>query len=442
MIKQTVFDASVWRAGHYRIPSLIVTKRGTLVACADGRLCGGGDNPNRIDKIVRRSTDGGLTWQKTIVAVAEHGEQKDKASAAIDPCMVYDPNADAIFMIYCHTPAGVGILSCKKGVGESVDGDRWVVDDGGLCLLTDGRLWRDGVDLGVTVGDGGDVFDADGNYVSNLYIGDGRYREYATSYLYMIESRDDGVTWSEPLCLNRFVKEPYMSFIGAGPGCGICVSKGAHRGRLLLPIYYNTAAGNILMLSCALIYSDDHGKTWRRGGAPVRCRKRLGIPFNERFLVYNDCTTESQVVECKDGSLRIFMRNHSAKKRIAIADSDDGGVTWRDFRFVEGLPQCICQCSAINVDDDGRRAIAVLNAADEKVRRNGVLRLSYDDGETYDYSILIKPDGFVYSAMAQTADGKIGVLYETSTEHTAIDFALISIDEIKEGKQWQTCRED
>lgn len=45
----------------YRIPSLIVTRKGTLLAFAEGRKAGRGDTGD-IDMLMRRSLDGGETW--------------------------------------------------------------------------------------------------------------------------------------------------------------------------------------------------------------------------------------------------------------------------------------------------------------------------------------------------------------------------------------------
>ena len=82
---QTIFSKESGRAGNYRIPSIVKTKSGVLVACADERFFTGRDNPNRIDKVVRRSLDNGLTWEDQIVVVEEVGESMKDASAAIDP---------------------------------------------------------------------------------------------------------------------------------------------------------------------------------------------------------------------------------------------------------------------------------------------------------------------------------------------------------------------
>ena len=97
---QTIFGKEFGRAENYRIPSIIKTNKGTLIASADERFFTCRDNPNRIDKVVRRSEDNGLTWQEQIVAVEEVGDSMNDASAAIDPCMLYDSNTDTVFMIY------------------------------------------------------------------------------------------------------------------------------------------------------------------------------------------------------------------------------------------------------------------------------------------------------------------------------------------------------
>ena len=51
----------------FRIPSLITTTKGTLIAIADGRLDNHLDVPNRIDIYIRRSNDNGTTCGDPIV---------------------------------------------------------------------------------------------------------------------------------------------------------------------------------------------------------------------------------------------------------------------------------------------------------------------------------------------------------------------------------------
>ncbi|MDE5756383.1 MAG: glycoside hydrolase [Clostridia bacterium] len=436
---QTIFSKASGRAGNYRIPSIVKTKSGVLVACADERFFTGRDNPNRIDKVVRRSFDNGLTWEEQIVVVEEVGESMKDASAAIDPCMLYDENSDTIFMIYSHTPAGIGILTCKKGLGQDQDGNLYLYEGRKRYTLKDGKVYdkSDKVNEDYEIKSNGDII-FKGQPAGNYKLNSGKLKELKSSHLYITSSNDDGLTWSTPLNITNQVKEKYMSFIGAGPGVGITVKEGKYKGRLIFPIYYNVwDIGQILMLSACIMYSDDNGKTWHRGKSPNQTRKHGIFPVGHRFVLPNDMITETQLIECKDGQLKLFMRNHSSKKLIATAVSDDGGVTWKDYKHNPYLPHCICQCCVITGDDDGREVTVFLNAADTKARRNGVIRLSYDYGETFEYSKLIKDGEFVYSCMVWLGDGKIGVLYEENTQHEEINFITVTLDEIKNGEQWK-----
>src|SRR5258706_14901534 len=54
----------------YRIPSLLLTAKGTLLAFAEGRKNGRGDS-GQIDLVIKRSVDGGRTWSGLAVGAAE-----------------------------------------------------------------------------------------------------------------------------------------------------------------------------------------------------------------------------------------------------------------------------------------------------------------------------------------------------------------------------------
>lgn len=57
---------------RYRIPSLVVTNSGTLLAVCEGRADGGGLTGN-VDLVCKRSTDSGKTWSG-LKLVADRGE--------------------------------------------------------------------------------------------------------------------------------------------------------------------------------------------------------------------------------------------------------------------------------------------------------------------------------------------------------------------------------
>ena len=73
------------QAGYhtYRIPSLIVSPKGAVLAFCEARKSGRGDAGN-IDMILRRSTDGGMTWGNIQVV------WDDDANTCGNPCPVVD----------------------------------------------------------------------------------------------------------------------------------------------------------------------------------------------------------------------------------------------------------------------------------------------------------------------------------------------------------------
>jgi sialidase-1 len=68
--KQTLFEARKGGYHNYRIPGIVATPEGSLLAYCEARRDNGGDH-DTIDILMRRSTDGGKTWAAP-VAVADH----------------------------------------------------------------------------------------------------------------------------------------------------------------------------------------------------------------------------------------------------------------------------------------------------------------------------------------------------------------------------------
>ena len=226
---QTVFGPGTGGpSDYYRIPSIITTKNGVVVACADARFFTGADNPNRIDKVVRRSMDSGETWEDYQTVVEEYGEEKNLSSAAIDPILTYSSDTGRIFMHYCHTPAGVGILNCNSCVGEDAEGNKIISRGFRKYILKNGVLYtKSGKKTAYSVSENGKVSDGKTDFGS-IYTG-GKFKEAHTSTLMMCYSDDDGLTWSKPVSLNSQIKKKYMSFIGPGPGCGIVIKHGKYK---------------------------------------------------------------------------------------------------------------------------------------------------------------------------------------------------------------------
>lgn len=79
----------------YRIPSVILTRQGTLLAFAEARRDGRGDSGD-IDLVVKRSADGGTSWSAMQV-VGDNGP-----NTFGNPCPVLDGTTGTIWLLTTH----------------------------------------------------------------------------------------------------------------------------------------------------------------------------------------------------------------------------------------------------------------------------------------------------------------------------------------------------
>ena len=70
-------------------------------------------------------------------------------------------------------------------------------------------------------------------------------------------SLDNGATWSAPKEITAQTKKPDWSWYATGPGNGIQLKSG----RLVIACDHNRREGNVRFSH--VIYSDDHGETWK-----------------------------------------------------------------------------------------------------------------------------------------------------------------------------------
>ncbi|MEU8617784.1 sialidase family protein [Streptomyces sp. NPDC048623] len=68
----------------YRIPAVVRTPAGTLLAFAEGRVHGAGDS-GAVDLVQRRSADGGCSWGPLRVVAAGHGDTRGNPAPVVDP---------------------------------------------------------------------------------------------------------------------------------------------------------------------------------------------------------------------------------------------------------------------------------------------------------------------------------------------------------------------
>ena len=88
----------------YRIPAVVTTTTGTLLAFCEGRR-DGPDDFGKIDLMLRRSTDDGATWDEARVVQAE-GEE-----TIGNPSPVVDAETGAVWLSYCRNNDRVFLTS-------------------------------------------------------------------------------------------------------------------------------------------------------------------------------------------------------------------------------------------------------------------------------------------------------------------------------------------
>jgi len=307
----------------YRIPSLLVTGKGTLLAFCEGRKTDRGDHGD-LDLMLRRSTDGGKSWSKQQIVYEEGGDEKITIG---NPCPVLDERTGRVWLPFC----------------------------------------RDNDDVLITYSD------------------------------------DDGKTWATPRDITESVKMPSWGWYATGPGVGIQLQVGKHKGRLVIPCDHREPHEGKTAKFSHVFYSDDGGQSWQLGGS------------------VSPHTDECQVVELPDGRLLINTRNYWQREggvaerggKRAVATSSDGGATWSELSFDDQLIEPVCQAGMIAYQrEQGRQLLIFINPASTKSRVRMTVRVSQDDGQSWPISKLVYAGSAAYSCPTQLPDGRIGLLYE------------------------------
>ena len=328
------------------------------------------------------------------------------------------------------TTGGTVLAFCegrKMGGGDSGDIDLLLKrsQDGGKTWSGQQTIWDD---AGNTCGNPCAVVDRDTGAVWLLTTwnrGDDREPQIIakksrdTRRVFVTCSTDDGQTWTRPREITPDVKEKDWTWYATGPGSGIQIEGGPHRGRLVIPCDHIEA--DTKHYYSHVTYSDDHGKTWKLGGS---------TPMHQ----VNEC----EVVELAGGKLMLNMRNYDrSKKNRQSAVSEDGGLTWKDQRFDDALIEPICQAAVERYrwpDQAHPGVILFSNPASREGRVNMTVRASFDDGRTWPAFRVLHAGPSAYSDLAVLADGRIACFYEAgeSRAYQTILFAVFLLQSLGE----------
>ncbi len=329
----------VWRAATdgyhtYRIPALIATRGGVLLAFCEGRKDSRSDAGN-IDLIVKRSRDNGLTWSTQSV-IADFG-----TDTIGNPCPVEDKTTGVIWLLLTRNPGHLTEREIEKDASKG------------------------------------------------------------TRTVWVTHSRDGGETWAAPIDITASTKDPGWGWYATGPGNGIQTRSG----RLVIPCDHRRFVGQ--ERHSHIIYSDDHGETWKLGGSA------------------NRDTNECAVAELADGSLLLNMRSYHGLNRRYVARSEDGGLTWSYGSLDPELIEPVCQASLISFD---KRYLIFSNPASTR-RERLTVRVSADDGNSWPHHRVLHEGPAAYSSLAALPNRQIGCLYECgdANAYETITFAAFSL---------------
>lgn len=367
--------------GNIRIPAITIAPNGDILAAYDYRPKNstigarnnraGGDSPNENSIRQRRSTDGGKTWEpETVVAAGKIGSH-----GYSDPSYVVDSETGTIFNFH--------VYSQDAGLFHGAQTNYVLKDDG---TVADNR---NTINLGLSV------------------------------------SKDNGYNWEERVITSEVLGSLLQKghkIIGcfATSGAGTQKKTEPHQGRLLQQAACvidsngnNVTDNGVDDVVAITIYSDNHGETWQAGNPTDPYY--LGKTNDERLRF-----DENKVVELSNGDLMLNSRTATwnGNKRRIVAISKDGGETWVDHKVDTTLVDPGNNAQIIRAFPNAKlgtlrsKVLLFSNTDDVSNRVNGTLRISYDDGTTWDTKKTFRTAGTGYTTMAIQPDGSIGILME------------------------------
>ncbi|MCR1959472.1 Sialidase, N-terminal domain [Thomasclavelia cocleata] len=423
----------------YRIPSLLKTSKGTLLAAIDKRQTGAQDYGN-IDISLRRREANQDTFGDPIIVTDLISNQNNPSSSAflIDSSMLEDKETGRVYLLVDMFPESSGLMDSSQlttGTGYTkingvdylqlfdTDGNQYTVrPENGLGYVYDDQNNKTEytviLENDAPYHERGSLY-LNGDYKGNIYMlkdspDKGELHVLNTQYLWLTYSDDDGKTWANPVDITPQVKQDWMMFLGTGPGVGLQLKDG----KLAFPVY--SASSNVGgSQSSAMIISADDGKTWTLGKSP---QENMG---NDRETMNNSgqMFTESQAVQLNNGQVKLFMRNTYANK-VYVATSSDGGFTWDRVDRTD-INEVYCQLSVVNYTHDGKEYVVMTNP-DHSPRTQGMVHIGEVDQTTGDItwtnSQILNTGKFQYSCLSvlenNEDDVRFGLLYEDDTDGT------------------------
>ncbi|MBW1854921.1 MAG: exo-alpha-sialidase [Deltaproteobacteria bacterium] len=396
-------EVLVWdfKEGGYdthHVYGLAVTRKGTVLAFAGAREEAKDDNAPK-DQYLKRSLDGGKTWGPAIII-----NRKDKSywNAHGHPSVaenwttsipIVDRITGKIFIFFALNDFAKQNLQRVTRVFYKVSED-------------DGLTWSDRVDITDILNakkDGSHNRDANGQWILNS-------AGFPSDYL------------------GRALHIP-------GPGHGIQASDG----RLILHLWNRTSVRNTIekrLYGVTVIFSDDHGKTWKFGGFVDEGKAGMN---------------ESRLVELENGTFYVNARwaMGGMAYRMVSTSIDNTLDKWTtpkqetDLLKTTTVDAGMIRLSHSEVNEKSRILYAKSNDTtlepgehQHKARNSMTVFMSYDEAETWPVRKLIDPGWANYSDLAVLEDKTILLLWAKGTgfSHQKVVCSRFNVEWLTDGK--------
>ncbi len=341
----------------YRIPGLVTTNQGTLVAVYDNRYNNSKDLQEDIDIGMSRSTDGGQTWQpmKVIMDMGEWGGRSQRLNGIGDPSILYDDKTNTLW------------VAAMWMSGSSPDQMLWWASKPGM-------------------------------------------KPEETGQFMLVKSTDDGLTWSDPINITSQIKDPAWQLLFQGPGRGITMNDGT----LVFPAQFKadlgikSIDGGQYTCHSTIIYSKDQGKSWSIGtGAKSNTTEAQVVELSDGSLMLN----------MRDDRNRADKGETNGR---AVAITRDLGKSWTTHASSNSAlqePNCMASIIDAEVEINGKiQHVLFFSNPDSKTDRTHMtIKTSLDGGLTWPQQFQVELNaapGFGYSCMTMIDKETIGIVYE------------------------------